>query len=250
MLEPPSGSWNLAVCYVNHAGFLIVSRNGIRLVIDPFLSPAFPWQGGVERQLDPAPFHPQDFAPCHLLAVTHDHGDHFDVETCRAVLEHSPDCALVAPEPVIAQARDAGLKPARFITGSPGAETKIEDLSLVCLANRGNEDDRPCPRFSYLVRGPGGATVFHSGDSHGPSRSWSGVVEQPDLALLWPAQIDETIPAISPRRVWLMHWGRFEPGNFLCNVDVAELASTLRTQFPRIGIIAEPPGAWVTVGAG
>jgi L-ascorbate metabolism protein UlaG (beta-lactamase superfamily) len=248
MLQPPSDDWNLAICYVNHAGFLIVSRDGMRALIDPFLSPTFAWKVKVERQLDPAPFRSRDLAPCHILAVTHDHGDHFDVETCRAVLDASPGCALVAPETVIAQARDAGLGPSRFVAGTPGSQVEIDDLSIVCLANRGNEDDSPCPRFSYLLRSPSGATVFHSGDSHGPSPSWSGVVEQPDVALLWPAQIEETIGAIHPRRVWLMHWGRFDPGDFLCNVDVTGVASTLRARFPEVEIIAEPPGAWVTVG--
>jgi L-ascorbate metabolism protein UlaG (beta-lactamase superfamily) len=249
MLNPPSGSWNLAICYINHAGFAIVSRDRTTVLIDPFLSPTFPWEGGAERQLDPPSFRAEDLAPCAAIAITHDHADHFDVETCRAIIRHSPGASLIGPEPVLEQARRQVVSVGRLIPGLPREPVQIGSLTLLPLANRGNETDRPCPRFSYLVTDAGGASVFHSGDSHGPSESWRGVVEEPDLALLWPSQIEDTISAIRPRAVWLMHWGRFEPGNFLCNVDVPQLAASLRQRFPGLDILAMPPGSWVTLPA-
>ena len=246
MLSPPSDSWNLAVCYINHAGFAITSRDGTTVVIDPFLSPTFPWEGGTERQLDPPPFRAADLAPCAAIAITHDHGDHFDLETCRTIMHLSPGASLIGPVPVLEQAgeiADSG----RLIPGMPVEPVEVGPLSVLPLANCGNELDRPCPRFSYLVTDAGGASVFHSGDSHGPSESWRGVVEEPDLALLWPSRIEDTISAIRPRKVWLMHWGRFEPGRFLCNVDVRQLAASLREKLPEPEILATPPGSWVTL---
>jgi L-ascorbate metabolism protein UlaG (beta-lactamase superfamily) len=251
MLQLPKGAWSLAVCYVNHAGFAIAAPDGTVLLIDPFLSPTFPWQGGTERQLDAPPFGPQDLAPCSAIAITHDHADHFDVETCRAILARSPGARLIGPALVVEQGRAADLPAAATAVGEPRKAINVASLIVMPLANRGSEDQRPCPRFSYLVTGAreGGraAAVFHSGDSHGPSESWRGLVEDPDLALLWPAQIEDAVAAVHPRRVWLMHWGRFEPGNFLCNVDVAALAAGLRSAFPECEVISSPPGGWVAV---
>ena len=247
MLEPPPGNWGLAVCYINHAGFAVIGSDRTALLIDPFLSPTFPWEGGVERQLDPPPFAPADLPPASAIAITHDHADHFDIETCRAILGASPDARLIGPAPVVDQARAAGLPAAAAVVGEPREPMKVGSLTVMPLANRGNEDDHPCPRFSYLVTHAGGARVFHSGDSHGPSTSWRGVVEAPDLALLWPAQIEETIAAIRPIRVWLMHWGRFEPGDFLCNVDVGPLASSLRGRFREVEFLTLAPAGWALV---
>ncbi|UCH35721.1 MAG: MBL fold metallo-hydrolase [Armatimonadota bacterium] len=247
MLSPPSGPWRLAVYYVNHAGFAIVGRDGTTVLVDPFLSHTFPWDGGTERQLDPPPFPAQDLAPCAAVAVTHDHGDHFDAETCRAIFQHSPGASLIGPAPVLDRARREDVTAGPLIPGMPGEPVQVGPLTVLPLANRGNEADRPCPRFSYLVADGRGADVFHSGDSHGPSELWRGIVDQPDLALLWPSQIEDTISAIRPREVWLMHWGRFEPGNFLCNVDAPRLAASLRDKFPDPEIFAHPPGSWVTL---
>jgi len=245
-MQKPEGDWAVAVTHQCHAGFFLVSHDDIWLAIDPFFSDEFEWQGHTEHYKDSRKIELDDVTECDGIIITHDHGDHFDPPSVKGIMERTK-AALFCPEPVVEKAVAAGVDARRIQKLDKGGPLAIGDVDIIPMPNKGSEQETPCSRFSYLFRTTRHGMIFHSGDSHGPSPEWERYIPYVDVALLWPAEIDDTIEFLEPDTVVLMHCDRFEPGDFLCNVDAHALKKELEEKHPRAEIVVPGKDEWIAV---
>lgn len=148
----------LQVTWLGQAGFLL-EANSARLLIDP-------WVSASEGRLIESP-------PLELVAdridavlVTHEHGDHLDHEFLRALVQRSPDAAIVVPTPIVDQvgelAHVRGVGPGERLAVAGWDVEVVPAWHAVEVENGYDDGDG---RFvGYLVR-VGSTTVYHAGDT-------------------------------------------------------------------------------------
>ena len=146
------------VTWLGQAGFLFEAA-GRRILVDPFFSehegrryPPPPVEGDVD-----------------WLLVTHEHLDHLDPASLRAVAERSPQLTIVAPAPLETMVREA-CPDAKFVgvargdrvaLGTAGAATVVPAVHAVHPRD-GYSDD---PRFVGYVLELDGVSLYHAGDT-------------------------------------------------------------------------------------
>lgn len=242
-MKPPPTDKPLALLHVCHSCFLLRSASGTTVLIDPYFGADFRWKGHPEKHVAPPPaIAPAEISPCHGIVITHDHPDHCQPSVIREVMTRTR-CGLWGPAGIYRHGVEAGIDTNLITKLEIFQKFNIGDIEVIALPNRGSEDLKPCMRMSYVFRS-GGQSVFHSGDSHGPSPAWTGHADGATLALLWPSHIDKTVSFIKPKSTALMHCDRFEPGEFLCNYDAEALRRTLAARFKAVNFLAPAPGEW------
>src|SRR3954469_15906987 len=99
--------------WLGQAGFLL-EAGGTRVLVDPYLSER-------AERLYPPPLDPATLTGIDVLLCTHEHLDHLDVPTVRAVTAPSPRAVGVGPAPVTDQVVAAG-GPADRVTAAVAHE--------------------------------------------------------------------------------------------------------------------------------
>ena len=242
-MKTPPGQHPLELLHIGHACFLLRSASGTTVLVDPYFGADFKWKGHLEKHLGPPPaVRPEEISECHGIVVTHDHADHCQASALGAIMSRTR-CQLWGPAGIYRRAVEAGIDNLQVNKLEPGNHFKLGDIEVLALANKGSEDLKPCMRLSYLFRS-GGASVFHGGDSHGPSPSWAGQTDGASLVLLWPTHIEKVVQFIKPQSLALMHCDRFEPGDFLCGRDEPQLREALAGRFKAVAVLAPGRGEW------
>jgi L-ascorbate metabolism protein UlaG (beta-lactamase superfamily) len=240
--DPPAGH-PLVLLHVCHSCFVVRSAGGTTLLIDPYFGGDFRWKGHPERHAGPPPaIRSTDLARCDGVLLTHEHPDHCEPTALRDLAARTR-CGVWGPAGVYRNAVEAGIDTNLVTKLEMFQKFTVGDIEITALPNRGSEDAKPCMRMSYVFK-CGGQSVFHGGDSHGPTLSWSGHADGPTLALLWPVHIDKVVNFLKPKSLALMHCDRFEPGEFLCNYDAAALGKELAARFKAVNVLAPVPGEW------
>lgn len=112
--------------------------------------------------IDPGAWTTDFVADEHTVAVvvTHEHMDHFDPETLRAIVEKNPDVVIYAPQAVVALAEDL---PMRIAT--PGEKVEVGDFALEFVGGKHaiiHADFHPIYENIGVIVDD---TVYHPGDS-------------------------------------------------------------------------------------
>lgn len=219
------------VRYVNHASFLIEYRE-TSLLIDPFFSGEFFWQGHREVQLKKPKIKLKNLPHVDAILCTHIHGDHFDKNAVFNLIRRDR-CLLIAPFDVIGMCIKEGLKKSMAVVAVAGKSTRVKDANIIFLPNKGSERERKCIRFSFVIE-CGRKKIFHSGDSHGYSEMWNSYRGKINLACLWCVNTEEIIENLQPEKVVLHHFESFFPGDFSCNIEVSRVIETLQKKFTKV----------------
>ena len=146
------------VTWLGQAGFLFEAA-GRRILVDPFFSehdgrryPPPPVEGDVD-----------------WLLVTHEHLDHLDPASLRAVTKRSPQLTIVAPAPLEPMVREAS-PDAKFAGVARGDRVELGDAGAATVVpavhaldpRDGYADDS---RFVGYVLELDGVSLYHAGDT-------------------------------------------------------------------------------------
>jgi L-ascorbate metabolism protein UlaG (beta-lactamase superfamily) len=168
--------------YLNFSGFEITTRDGYRIVIDPFLS------GSADHGVPPSPVPLDALDHADLVLVSHGAFDHLGqaieiVKRSGALLACGPDVRL--------HALSNGVPPERIAYLLSGCTfqtdqvvVKALDVRHISLFKSGGDWLSGQP-LSFMIKLPGGPTIYHSGDTSlfGDLKLY-GDLHRPDVALL------------------------------------------------------------------
>jgi L-ascorbate metabolism protein UlaG (beta-lactamase superfamily) len=226
--------------FLGHVCFRFRSPAGRVVLTDPMFAEGFQWEGHRERYLSPPAVKVEAIRECDAVFVSHIHGDHCDVPSLRSIQERTGAAAL-APAEVLEALAKAGAAPASLIEAAEGKRTPIGDVALSTFG--GYDDSRDARgrpnKFSLLLE-CGGTRLFYSGDCHQAPPGVRGM--SVDAMFCWPHLDDEKLKAlcrdVRARTFVVMHCDRFEPGDFLCNLDPDEQKRRVERLVPGIEVIA------------
>lgn len=120
----------LKITWLGQGGFLI-EVDGIRMLIDPYLSDSLSVRGF--KRLFPVPVKLEDLRP-DVIFFTHDHADHFDEYTVMPLAALYPDCKIAGPVSVYEHYIRLGLNPDCFTVFNCGDITLMEDISVKAVS--------------------------------------------------------------------------------------------------------------------
>jgi len=183
-LVVPQGQ--VALWSLGQAGFAIKGGDTIAY-IDPYLSDSIAEGGGPERRFR-IPIDPADVRHAQVVFATHEHGDHADEPTLRALMAASPQATLVTSPQGRAIALRAGVAGERIVTPRLGEAAALAGLNYTAI---------PAAHYSYEVDAAGhsrwmgflikwnGVAIYHSGDTVIVPQIFEALAGEPiDLALL------------------------------------------------------------------
>jgi L-ascorbate 6-phosphate lactonase len=108
---------HLKIQYIGQVG-VILRKNDTAIAIDPYLTdsvdhlPGFP-EGFWQRRYTP-PVKPETLTNLDLVLCTHEHMDHMDPDTLRAIALASPKCQFGAPKPCLPMLEAIGISAERL----------------------------------------------------------------------------------------------------------------------------------------
>ncbi|WP_369147609.1 MBL fold metallo-hydrolase [Streptomyces sp. R44] len=267
LARPPATG--LRLTWMGHSGVL-AEIDGHRVLFDPVwgdrCSP-FPFAG--PKRLHPVPVPLAELGPVDVVVISHDHYDHLDLPTIKALA--GTDTIFAVPLGVGAHLEHWGVPASRLRELDWNESTEIGDLRLTAtparhFCGRGLRNKQHTLWASWVVRGPA-HRIFHSGDTgyfsgfkdigaaHGPfdatmiqigaySEFWTDIHMTPAEGV----QTHLDLQGGAPGGVLLpIHWGTFslaphawaEPGEW--TRDAAEEAGQA-VAFPHPGEPFEPAG--------
>jgi L-ascorbate 6-phosphate lactonase len=155
----------VTLTWFGQAGFVLGSRSGKSAGIDLFLSPH-------EMRLYPPPTLDTLGNSLDVLAITHEHRDHLDVDLLPRLAQRYPRLEVIVPAPVAPMV--APLVPTTPVHGlRPGRSRRYGDIQVHAVRAihavtmpEGYHDGGAEPRFvGYVLQLDNGPTLYHSGDT-------------------------------------------------------------------------------------
>ncbi len=194
------------VRFLGHAAFEIVTGDGTRILIDPWISgnPNSPIK--VDEVEDPD-----------LVLITHDHFDHIGEDI--PALVGGTDAVIFAQPEVVGKLSEEGVSDENVIFGmgmNVGGTAEERGITVrMVQAFHSAECGTPA---GFLLTLEDGKTVYHAGDTGAfPGMQMLGEMYDIDLALLPigsvfvmdPQQAAWAVEALAAERVVPMHYGTF-----------------------------------------
>ncbi|MDR2604494.1 MAG: MBL fold metallo-hydrolase [Desulfovibrio sp.] len=231
---------DLAVYWLGHAS-LIIELEGRRLLVDPIFGNAAPLPGIVRRYVEP-PLKRENLPPAEYVLITHDHFDHLEYATMRAL--RGRNTLFVVPLGVGAHLRGWGI-PAERIRELGWGESLVRDgLEIISEPAVHFSGRTPSTRnkslwTAYVLKGRH-ARIFICGDSgYGAHFKNIGVRHGPfDAAFveidawnpgwpnshLFPEEVIRVSEDIGAQALIPVHWGVFPLGLHTWNESIELLA--------------------------
>jgi L-ascorbate metabolism protein UlaG (beta-lactamase superfamily) len=163
----PTGPGELHVTWYGHASAL-VEIEGARILVDPVWSDrCSPSRLAGPRRLHPMPLTLPELPPVDAIVISHDHYDHLDLPTVRALLACQV-APFVVPLGVGAHLERWGVPAQRIIELDWDEETRIAGVTLTATAAQ-HFSGRTLARDytlwgSWVIAGPS-RRLFYTGDS-------------------------------------------------------------------------------------
>ena len=169
--ESKDESENVVIQYLGQVGFLLRHR-GLAIAIDPFLSYSVDKLEGFSKDFwvrsYPPPIDPHQLHDVDLVLCTHDHLDHTDPETLRAIAAASPACLFAGPRISVEEMQRAGIAAERTICLNEGTSFPFHDVIIEPVAAAHEEYEIDADGFhrylGYILKWAG-LTFFHAGDT-------------------------------------------------------------------------------------
>jgi L-ascorbate metabolism protein UlaG (beta-lactamase superfamily) len=254
---------DLAAYWLGHST-LIVELEGKRLLVDPVFGNAAPLPGIMRRYSEP-PLARDQLPPLDYVLLTHDHYDHLEYATMRALRDW--DVQFIVPYGVGAHLRKWGIAPERIHETGWGEHIQAGDLTFASertlhFSGRTLGTRNKSLWTSWSLKGRQ-FRVFISGDSgYGEHFKEIGAKHGPfDLAFIeidawnadWPNTHmfpEEAIRAchdVGARAMVPVHWGVFDLGNHPWDESINKI-SALAAQDDTIKLLTPLMGERVVPG--
>ena len=174
-----------AVFWLGQAGFLLKTHEGKTILIDPYLSTyverAFPDMAPGFKRLMPPPCRAESIA-ADVLLISHEHGDHFDVDSINALMQNGHTRVLTSTV-VAAAMRTMKLDMSRVTVLRKGDTAELFTGCRLTAVDADHGDLAP-QALGFLLDF-GFQTVYYSGDTAlTPQRLTAPLRAKPDIALL------------------------------------------------------------------
>ncbi len=176
----------MALWSLGQAGFVIKGGDTIAY-IDPYLSDSIAESGGPQRRFR-IPIDPAQVRHAQVVFATHEHMDHADGPTLRALMAASPQATLITSPQGRAIALQADVAAERIVIPRLGEKVALAGLrySAIPAAHYGYEVDAAGhSRWMGFLITCNGVTLYHSGDTLIIPQIFEALAgESIDLALL------------------------------------------------------------------
>jgi len=164
--------------------------------------------GGQRILIDPGTFSPgiTDVTGLHVILVTHQHGDHVDLQRLPAVLEANPQARLYAEPQAAAVMEKAGIAAEHTVSGEVLTFGRVQVTPVGEQHALINEALPRVANLGVVLRSEGEPSVFHPGDAYDAEPGQVDILALP-LNAPWTASRDTVAFAqrISPRVVVPIH---------------------------------------------
>lgn len=164
--------------------------------------------GGQRILIDPGTFSPgiADVTGLHVILVTHQHGDHVDLQRLPAVLEANPQARLYAEPQAAAVMEKAGIAAEHTVSGEVLTFGRVQVTPVGEQHALINEALPRVANLGVVLRSEGEPSVFHPGDAYDAEPGQVDILALP-LNAPWTASRDTVAFAqrISPRVVVPIH---------------------------------------------
>lgn len=142
---------------------------GTTALLDPFLSP---WEG----RLYQSSLAPAEAVGVDVVLCTHEHVDHFDAGSARAIAKASPQAVFIVPTPIVDLVTEVGVPVEQVLGVQPGQRVDLPGLSVrpvpakhgVTMADAygfGEELSDGLVRFLGYVVDADSVRLYHAGDT-------------------------------------------------------------------------------------
>ncbi|RNL74368.1 MBL fold metallo-hydrolase [Streptomyces sp. I6] len=162
---PASG---LRLTWMGHSSVL-AEIDGKRVLFDPVWGRrCSPFAFAGPKRLHPAPLPLATLGPVDVVVISHDHYDHLDLPTIRALV--STDTLFAVPLGVGAHLERWGVAESRLRELDWQESAQVDGLRLTAtparhFCGRGLRNQQHTLWASWVVEGPSGRRVYHSGDT-------------------------------------------------------------------------------------
>ncbi len=253
------------VVWLGHSS-VFIQTGGKRILVDPVLVKAAPIAAANRPFRGTAIYTPDDIPAIDVLVISHDHWDHLDYSTVRAIRDRVE--VVVCPLGVGEHFEYWGYDPARIVEMDWGEHAAVAGMAVHCLparhfSGRGLRSNRTL-WASFLIESPA-RRIYISGDG-GYDNHFKQVAERfgrIDLAVVengqynqqWryihmlPGEVVKAAQDLSPRQLLTVHHSKYalalhpwrEP---LDSISAAALRDSLPLLTPMIGepVDMENPG--------
>lgn len=151
--------------WLGHSAFRM-QIGGLTILTDPLLTDrASPFQWAGPKRFVPSPLKPED-ARADLILITHNHYDHLDLETLKA-LPNKDTVQVIVPLGVAPLVKSAGIKNVMELDWHQSvtiSNTQITMLPAVHFSARWTNDRNATLWGGYLIKS-GNLTVYQTGDT-------------------------------------------------------------------------------------
>ncbi|MEX0852994.1 MAG: MBL fold metallo-hydrolase [Bauldia sp.] len=213
-----------AVIHPFHHASMMVTWNGLNILIDP--APAFGAEGDVTAEYTAMP-------ALSLILVTHEHGDHFNVDILTAV---AGAATIVVPQAVADKMPD-GLK-AKARVMANGDKATVAGIEIEAAPAYNITADRlqyhPKGRDNGYVVTLGGKRLYVAGDSEDiPEMRALTNIDAAFVPMNLPYTMDvdhaaDAVKAFKPAVVYPYHYGESDVGAFTAAVGEASEVRLLK----------------------
>ncbi|GGG23195.1 MBL fold metallo-hydrolase [Paenibacillus abyssi] len=156
----------VAVWFIGQESVIMKGTQTI-VYVDPYVSDHLENAAGIQRAY-PAPFPPETITNADVCLITHEHADHLDEGTIRAMAQNSPHTAYVAPACCRQQLLGCGVPEERITDAIVGERYTFGEISVQPVAAAHEEmefDSQGRHKYVGYLLEINGVKVYHAGDT-------------------------------------------------------------------------------------
>lgn len=230
-----------ALYWLGHSS-AILELDGIRIIIDPVLENAAPVPGVVQRYVS-SPIQRCELPDVDIVLITHDHYDHLEMATMRALKDKK--VKFICPLGVGVRLEGWGIPPQQITEVGWGDTVKITSVQIVSTtgihySGRSKADRDKTLWTGYAIKGTQ-KNIYWSGDT-GYGAHFKQIGEQYgpfDLACveidgwnagwpnthLFPEEVIAVCKDVKAERLLPVHWGVFDLALHPWNESIEKVAT-------------------------